>query len=140
MIASAPPEGAHLNLGFFEQAGTPAELAVAAANLTSRDKARAETIAARVGDGTRGLALDQARPETIRASLADVTEVDNLVITAVGQAANTLARFNITDAVTAVTMKVVGYAETVRVLRDRLNPGASVVLFGGLAKERPIRV
>jgi NAD(P)-dependent dehydrogenase (short-subunit alcohol dehydrogenase family) len=27
--------------------------------------------------------------------------------------------------------------ETVRVLRDRFTPAASVVLFGGLAKERP---
>jgi len=105
--------------------------------ITSRDKARAETVAAGIGAGTRGLALDLARPETISASLADVTEVDNLVITAVGQAANTLAEFDITAAVAAVTMKLVGYAETVRVLRDRFNPGASVVLFGGLAKERP---
>ncbi|MET7913634.1 SDR family oxidoreductase [Streptomyces avermitilis] len=105
--------------------------------ITSRDKARAETIAAGIGVGVRGLALDLAQPETISASLADVAEVDNLVITAVGQAANTLAQFNIADAVTAVTMKLVGYAETVRVLRDRLSPGASVVLFGGLAKERP---
>ncbi|MEV8430962.1 SDR family oxidoreductase [Streptomyces chartreusis] len=105
--------------------------------ITSRDKARAETIAAGIGVGVRGLALDLAQPATISASLADVAEVDNLVITAVGQAANTLAQFDITDAVTAVTMKLVGYAETVRVLRDRLSPGASVVLFGGLAKERP---
>lgn len=103
--------------------------------ITSRDKARAETVAARIG--ARGLALDLAQPETISASLAEVAAVDHLVITAVGQAANTLAQFNITDAVTAVTMKLVGYAETVRVLRDRFNPGASVVLFGGLAKERP---
>ncbi|MET8101582.1 hemerythrin domain-containing protein [Streptomyces sp. NPDC005236] len=33
VIASAPPVGAHLNLGFFEQVGTPAELALIAANL-----------------------------------------------------------------------------------------------------------
>ncbi|MFE2972809.1 hemerythrin domain-containing protein [Streptomyces sp. NPDC059340] len=33
VIASAPPVGAHLNLGFFEQVGTPAELAVVTANL-----------------------------------------------------------------------------------------------------------
>jgi hypothetical protein len=32
----------------------------------------------------------------------------------------------------AVTMKLVGYAQTVRVLRDRSTLGASVVLFGGL--------
>ncbi|MFE7169355.1 SDR family oxidoreductase [Streptomyces sp. NPDC057616] len=105
--------------------------------VTSRDKARAEAIAAQIGGSTRGLALDLARPETISASLADVTDVDNVVITAVGQAANTLAQFDITDAVSAVTMKLVGYAETVRVLRERFTPDASVVLFGGLAKERP---
>ena len=33
VIASAPPVGAHLNIGFFEQVGTPAELAAVAANL-----------------------------------------------------------------------------------------------------------
>ncbi len=33
VIASAPPVNAHLNIGFFEQVGTPAELAVVTANL-----------------------------------------------------------------------------------------------------------
>jgi hemerythrin-like domain-containing protein len=33
VIASAPPVGGHLNLGFFEQVGSPAELAVITANL-----------------------------------------------------------------------------------------------------------
>ncbi|MFF0000023.1 hemerythrin domain-containing protein [Streptomyces avermitilis] len=33
VIASAPPVGAHLNIGFFEQVGTPGELAVVTANL-----------------------------------------------------------------------------------------------------------
>ncbi|MFJ7076879.1 hemerythrin domain-containing protein [Streptomyces sp. NPDC098781] len=32
VIASAPPLGAHLNIGFFEQVGTPDELAVVTAN------------------------------------------------------------------------------------------------------------
>jgi hypothetical protein len=66
-----------------------------------------------------------------------VREVDNLVITAVEQGVNSLADFDIAHAVKAVTTKLVGYTETVRVLRDRFTPGASVVLFGGLAKERP---
>ena len=66
-----------------------------------------------------------------------MAEVDNLVITAIHQAANSLAAFDITSAVAAVTTKLVGYTETVRVLRDRFQPGASVVLFGGVAKERP---
>jgi hemerythrin-like domain-containing protein len=33
VIASAPPAGAHLNIGFFEEVGTPAELEVVAGNL-----------------------------------------------------------------------------------------------------------
>lgn len=121
--------------------------------VTSRDKAGAEAAAAEIGSGAReaargadreavagtvqGLALDLARPQTIAASLADITEVDHLVVTAVGQAANTLADFDVTAAVAAVTMKLVGYAEAVRVLRGRFTPRASVVLFGGLAKDRP---
>jgi NAD(P)-dependent dehydrogenase (short-subunit alcohol dehydrogenase family) len=36
-----------------------------------------------------------------------------------------------------VTLKLVGYPEVVHVLRTRLVADASVVLFGGLAKERP---
>ena len=59
------------------------------------------------------------------------------MITAIEQTANTLHGLDIEAAVRAVTIKLVGYAEAVRVLRDRFRPGASVVLFGGLAKERP---
>jgi len=35
-----------------------------------------------------------------------------------------------------VTIKLVGYTEVVRVLHPRFTPSASVVLFGGLAKDR----
>ena len=105
--------------------------------ITSRDKARADATAAEIGGTTRGLAIDLSRPETITDALADVTGVDHLVITAIEQGANSLKDFDIALAVRSVTIKLVGYAETVRVLLPRFRPGASVVLFGGLAKERP---
>ena len=105
--------------------------------VTSRDSSRAEAAAKEIGGGTRGLAIDLSRPETIAAALDTVTEVDNVVITAMESVPVTLADFRIDDAVRSVTIKLVGYAEAVRVLRDRFRPGASVVLFGGLAKERP---
>ncbi|GIJ44022.1 short-chain dehydrogenase [Virgisporangium aliadipatigenens] len=105
--------------------------------VTSRDRTRAEAVARDLGGGARGLALDLASPSTIEAALTGLTSVDHVVMTAVGNAENTLAALNTTAAVEALTMKLVGYAETVRVLRDRFEPGASVVLFGGLAKERP---
>ncbi|GAA1851014.1 SDR family oxidoreductase [Asanoa iriomotensis] len=105
--------------------------------VTSRDKARAEAAAAEIGPEVRGLAVDLSRPATIAADLAEITEVDHLVITAISQAVNPLASFDVAAAVTAHTVKLVGYAEVVRALRDRFRPGASVVLFGGVAKDRP---
>ncbi|MEV4621851.1 SDR family oxidoreductase [Asanoa sp. NPDC049573] len=105
--------------------------------VTSRDKARAEAAAAALGPAARGLAVDLSDPVTIAAGLAEITEVDHLVITATSQVPNVLAEFDVAAAVTAHTIKLVGYAEVVRCLRDRFRPGASVVLFGGVAKERP---
>ena len=105
--------------------------------VTSRDSSRAEAAAKEIGGVTRGLAIDLSQPGTIAAALETVTEVDNVVITAMESVPVTLADFRIDDAVRSVTIKLVGYAEAVRVLRDRFRPGASVVLFGGLAKERP---
>jgi len=105
--------------------------------VTSRDSSRAEAAAKEIGGVTRGLAIDLSQPETIAAALESVTEVDNVVITAMESVPVTLADFRIDDAVRSVTVKLVGYAEAVRVLHCRFRPGASVVLFGGLAKERP---
>ncbi|MEV0713357.1 SDR family oxidoreductase [Asanoa sp. NPDC050611] len=105
--------------------------------VTSRDKARAESAAASLGAGVRGLAVDLAEPSTIAAALAEVTEVDHLVVTATSQVPNTLDAFDVDAAVTAHTIKLVGYAEVVRVLRPHFRPGAAVVLFGGVAADRP---
>lgn len=105
--------------------------------ITSRDLARAEKAAANVKGTARGLAVDLSSPARIADALAGVGEVDNLVITGIEQVPNTLANFDIEAAMRVVTIKLVGYIETVRVLRPRFRPGASVVLFGGLAKDRP---
>jgi NAD(P)-dependent dehydrogenase (short-subunit alcohol dehydrogenase family) len=105
--------------------------------VTSRSADRAGSVAAEIGSGARGLALDLSKPETIEGTLADVTDVDNIVITAIAQFHNTLKDYNITEAVNSVTVKLVGYTETVRVLHDRMTEDASVVLFGGLARFRP---
>ncbi|GAA2097727.1 SDR family oxidoreductase [Streptomyces albiaxialis] len=105
--------------------------------VTSRDAERARATAEEIGGASRGLAVDLSRPGTIAAALADVAEVDRLVLTAMEPAPNSLAEFDVDSAVRAVTVKLVGYAESVRALRDRLRPGAAVVLFGGMAKERP---
>lgn len=105
--------------------------------ISSRDAGTADAVAAEIGPRARAVALDLARPETIASALAEVDALDNLVITAIEQAANTVRDFDIVQAVRSVTVKLVGYTEVVRVLHPRFSPDASVVLFGGLAKDRP---
>jgi NAD(P)-dependent dehydrogenase (short-subunit alcohol dehydrogenase family) len=105
--------------------------------ITSRDAARADAVAAEIGPRARGIELDLAAPDSISSALADVAAVDNLVITAIEQAVNTVRDFDLAQAVRSVTVKLVGYTEVVRVLHPRFSADASVVLFGGLAKDRP---
>ena len=105
--------------------------------ITGRDAGRAEAAAREVGGNTRGLALDLAEPATIAGRLADLGTVRNLVIAAIERDDNAVRKFDVTRAQRLVTLKLVGYPEVVHVLASRFAPDASIVLFGGLAKERP---
>jgi len=105
--------------------------------ITGRDKTRAQGIAAEIGRRTRGLALDLARPEEIAGKLAEVGPVSHLVIAAIERDDNSVRKFDIARALRLVTLKLVGYTEVIHTLSPRFAPDASIVLFGGLAKERP---
>jgi NAD(P)-dependent dehydrogenase (short-subunit alcohol dehydrogenase family) len=105
--------------------------------ITSRTESRASEVAAQMGGKTIGLAVDLTTPDAIAEAMQPVTEVDYLVITAIPQYFNTFAEFDTAQAIEAVTVKLVGYTATIRALFDRFTPDTSVVLFGGLAKDRP---
>ncbi|MGH9019790.1 MAG: SDR family oxidoreductase, partial [Acidimicrobiales bacterium] len=93
--------------------------------------------AAEIGLGTIPLAVDLALPETIGDSLASVISVDDLVIPAIERDANSITDYNVARAIRLVTLKLVGYTEAIHALIGRFGPESSVVLFGGLALERP---
>jgi NAD(P)-dependent dehydrogenase (short-subunit alcohol dehydrogenase family) len=105
--------------------------------LTGRDPDNVTAAVAAVGGNTSGATFDLAEPESIAPALADVGPVRRLVLAAIDRDQNTVADYDITRAIRLVTLKLVGYTETVHTLRDRLTDDASVVLFGGMAKERP---
>ncbi len=105
--------------------------------LSGRDAARAAKVAEDLGGDARGIGVDLSEPETIAGALSDIGPVARLVITAIERDVNHIADYDRLRAQRLVTLKLVGYAETVHVLRERFTPNASVVLFGGLAKERP---
>ena len=105
--------------------------------ITSRDAARAAAVAAEIGGRTRGIALDLNHPEQISELLAGIGQVRNLVLVAIERDDNSVKKYNIESALRLVTLKLVGYTEVVHALSDRFTADTSVVLFGGLAKERP---
>ena len=101
---------------------------------------RSETIhdaVAEAGGNVRGLTFDLAEPHSIAPALADVGPVDKLALVAIDRDQNKIDEYDIDKAIYLVTLKLVGYAAVVAAVRDRLSSSSSIVLFGGMAKERP---
>jgi NAD(P)-dependent dehydrogenase (short-subunit alcohol dehydrogenase family) len=90
-----------------------------------------------LGDGATGIAFDLADPTSIAGALADVGRVRRLAMVAIDRDHNSIDDYSIERAIRLVTLKLVGYTAVVSALRDRLTDDASLVLFGGMAKERP---
>src|SRR5262245_38867011 len=105
--------------------------------VTSRDAGRATAAAQEVGGACRGLSLDLSRPNEIAAALAEVNDVERLALVAVDRDENRVSDYNIDGALNLITLKLVGYTEVVHVLAPRMRTGGSIVLYGGLAKDRP---
>ena len=105
--------------------------------LSSRDAGRAAAAAAEIGGATTGIAVDLAEPESLAAALVGVGPVSRLVISGVERDANSVRDYQLDGARRLAVIKVVGYTEVVHTLLDRFTDDASVVMFGGLAKDRP---
>lgn len=103
--------------------------------LTGRDAARTKLIADEVG--ATGLTVDLSRPMEVADRLAGIDTVDHVVIAAIERDQNNCAEYDLAGAVNLATLKLVGYTEVVHTLLPRMTPDAAVVLFGGLAKDRP---
>jgi len=105
--------------------------------VTSRDAGRAKSAAEEVGGNCIGLSLDLSKPHDIAGVLADVDDVEHVVLVAVDRDENSVNDYNIDGAINLVTLKLVGYTEVAHVLAPRMRKNGSIVLFGGLAKDRP---
>lgn len=105
--------------------------------VTSRDASRAEATAQDVGGNSVGLSLDLSKPHEIPDALTDVDDVVRLLLVAVDRDENSVRDYDVDGALKLVTLKLVGYTEVIHVLAPRMRERGSIVLFGGLAKDRP---
>jgi NAD(P)-dependent dehydrogenase (short-subunit alcohol dehydrogenase family) len=105
--------------------------------ISARDDERGAEIAGDIGGQTRHVVLDLTDPKGIAPALAGIGHVDYLVIAAIDRDDNKVRDYDIDRAMSLVTLKLVGYTEVIHSLIDRLDDDSSIVLFGGLAKDRP---
>jgi len=105
--------------------------------ITGRDEERTNGVAKEIGGKTRGIAVDISEPESIEEKLASLGHVDHLALVAVDRDYNSARDYNVQRARKIVTLKLIGYTEVAHTLFPRMGAGASAVLFGGLASERP---
>ncbi len=105
--------------------------------LSGRDTAHAQAVAAEIGGATSGIGVDLADPGGLAARLEGIDRVDHLVIAGIARDQNTAAAYDYKAALDLVTMKLVGYTETIHQLRPRMPDDGAIVVFGGQAKERP---
>jgi NAD(P)-dependent dehydrogenase (short-subunit alcohol dehydrogenase family) len=105
--------------------------------LTGRDEATAQQVASDIGGNARGLALDLEQPRELAERLADVGPVEHVVLVAIDRDSNHVRDYDLERALALVTLKLVGYTETIHTLLPKMTEDASILLFGGLAKDRP---
>jgi len=105
--------------------------------VTGRDQSRADNAASEIGGRTRGIGFDLAEPHGIARRLADVGDVEYLVLAAIERDVNKVREYEIDAAVRLVTMKLVGYTEVIHTLLPRMADDSAILIFGGLARDRP---
>ena len=105
--------------------------------ITGRDAGAAEACAAQIRGSTRGIGFDLCKPESIAGALADVGDVEYLVLAAIDRDTNSVKDYDIAAAIRLVTLKLVGYTEVIHTLLPRLADDSSILIYGGLARDRP---
>jgi NAD(P)-dependent dehydrogenase (short-subunit alcohol dehydrogenase family) len=105
--------------------------------ITGRDAVAATASAAEIGSSTRGIGVDLAEPDAIAGKLAEIGEVEFLVLAAIERDTNTVKDYDIAAAMRLVTLKIVGFTEVIHALLPRLGDDSAVLIYGGLARDRP---
>lgn len=105
--------------------------------VTGREAGRAQKVAEEIGHGAAGINFDLSKPKDIASALAEVKDVQYLVLVSIARDENSIKTYDIDQAVELVTLKLVGYPEVVHALLPQMRADGCVLLYGGMAKERP---
>lgn len=115
-----------------------AAMAGAQVIIASSRQDRVETALAALPAGAQGFAADLTRPEDIRHLFSRIGRIDHLVFTA-GEALTLgkLEDLDIAQAQQAFALRFFGALGAVKYAASQINPGGSITLTSGIAKDRP---
>jgi len=105
--------------------------------ITGSDPDRTIEIASGIGQNVTGLGFDLTDPSLIAPALHEVGPVSRLVLSAIARDNNFAKEYDVEAGTELTTMKLVSYVEVIHALVPKFIDTASVVLFGGRAKDRP---
>ncbi len=105
--------------------------------VTGRGAERAASVAASIGAGVKGAALDLLDSASIGAAISGLEAIDHLVLTPVHPGNSSVRSGDAKDWTQAAHVKLVAYLEVIAAALPKLKPTSSIVLFGGVAKLRP---
>lgn len=101
------------------------------------DGAFAQSVALQIGGATTGVAIDLAEPRQIARSLAGVGVLDHIVLARGGAGHQHRSGVRPGGRHPAGQAEADRYTEVLHCLHSRMHADSSVLLFGGLAKDRP---
>ncbi len=105
--------------------------------ISGRDAAAAQQVAVEIGGEVSAVRVDLTTPGEIANALEPIQTVDRVVLAAIERDANSVRDYDIDRALRLATLKLVGYTEVLHCLHAKMPEDSSVLLFGGLAKDRP---
>jgi NAD(P)-dependent dehydrogenase (short-subunit alcohol dehydrogenase family) len=109
----------------------------ATVTITGRGAERSAEIASAVGPAVRSVHLDLLDLDSIPPALGGSEPIDHLVLTPVYPGNQTIRDFDAEEAIRALRVKLVAFAQVVHAALPRLKPSSSITFFGGLAKANP---
>jgi NAD(P)-dependent dehydrogenase (short-subunit alcohol dehydrogenase family) len=105
--------------------------------VAGRDQTKSDRVAAEIGSGARGVAIDLLDVDSIKAAAEAIGPVDHLVLSAAALTYAPFGELAIEDAQAVFDGKFWGYYRAISVFAPNLPKDASITIFSGVAVNRP---
>ncbi|WP_297333331.1 SDR family oxidoreductase [Flavobacterium sp.] len=106
--------------------------------LTSRDKAKAETVAKNIGSTVTGFELEVNDEHQVNAFFESLSGIEHIYIAAGSTALGALTDGVLEEKLQGFNTRLLGSLRVVKAAIAKMNAGGSIIFTGGVSTDRPI--